>query len=80
MSAAPTAPLTAIAREERWVSVSVVARRLKYSERTIRRRCDAGAIPAHRLTAHGEWRVSASWLAAELAKIGAVIVRRRPTR
>lgn len=80
MTAAPTAPLTAVAREERWLSTSVVARRLKYSERTIRRRCDAGEIPAHRLGDQGQWRVSASWLAAELAKIGAAVIRRRPSR
>lgn len=69
---------TAAARAERYLSTSTVAQRLQLADRTVRRQCAAGAIPAMRV-GDGPWRVPSSWVHAQLARIGAVI-RRPPPR
>lgn len=71
-----TASDTALARGERWVAPSVVARKLRYSTRTVQRMCESGAIPAH-CDPSERWRIPASWLDAELRKLGAVVRRAR---
>ena len=46
-----------------FVSVSVVARRLDRTERTVRYWCEAGVIPgAFQVAARKQWRIPLAWL------------------
>lgn len=69
---------TACARQERYLSTTVVAGRLQLAARTVRLKIESGQIPAVRTGDAGKWRVPASWLHGELSRIGAVIRRPPP--
>lgn len=58
----------------RFLSTGQVARKLGLDPRTIRRRCEDGTIPAHRLE-EGDWRVSGEWVDQQIRQMG--VVRRR---
>lgn len=52
--------------QERWLTTGQVARRLGWSDDTIRRRCEDGTISGALRLGEGQWRIPADWLRAIL--------------
>lgn len=58
-----------------WVTTGLVARRLGYSDRHVRRMCEQGKVAgARRQGKDGDWRIPSEWLKGELL----TVVRRKP--
>jgi hypothetical protein len=67
--------LTAIGRTVDGIAPALAAKRLHCSTRAVQRMCAAGKINAHQ--AHnGRWLVDRVWLAKELTKRAAMVIRR----
>lgn len=50
-----------------WMTTGQVANRLGVDDRTIRRRCDAGEIPAARI-GDGHWRIRSEWVESAVSQ------------